>query len=440
VRPFGKCAPAFQRPHLSVHHLVYSLRAGTAVKPVSVPPYRTPRRDIMRKNQLPEFEGQGLSHLKISEWNGREFVSDGRRYIDFASTNYLGFDFDPLMHERGTEYAAKWGSISGWSRLEVDPEIYLGLEARLARLLGCAKVQLSHTITITNFSIIPAIIGKGVIFCDEKVHTVVWEACRLARDHGAQICRFRHQDTEHLEQLLRAHQGATQKLIAVDGVYSISTALSPVAELERLAREYDAWLIVDDAHGFGILGEDPSPDNPYGSRGNGIARRSGSDYSRTFYVSSFGKAFCTYTAFVTIPTAFTLDLRTVSTQYIFSAPPNPYIIGTVDAALDLNERRGDLERRKIRELVSYFVEGLCGLGLTVQNELLQPVVYVEIGSLEELIRASKQLWDRGVVAGLRAYPLVPENACGLRFALSSLHERRHVDAALNILSDARRGA
>lgn len=392
----------------------------------------------MSKNQLSYLDQIGLMNLPITAWRGREFVSQGKIYIDYASTNYLGFDFDPHLHKKGTEYVEKWGSISGWSRLEVDPGIYENLENRLNSFIGSKKIHLSHTITITNFSIIPPIVQKGIIFTDYKVHTVVWEACRLARDHGAQIVRFRHQDTNHLEELLKQHQNVHPKLIAVDGVYSISTELAPIRELQALCRKYNAWLYVDDAHGFGVLGENPTAENPFGVKGNGIVRHADGDFSRTFYVSSFGKAFCTYTAFSTIPEEYQENLRAYSMQYLYSAPPNPYIIGTVEAVLDLNEQRGEEERRKIREITGYFIQELRSLGFKASNYLLQPVVFLEVGTLEQLEKVATLLWSGGVVAGLRAYPVVPPTECGLRFALSSLHTREHINKTLSLLSEIKK--
>jgi 8-amino-7-oxononanoate synthase len=387
------------------------------------------------RNQIKLLDQCGLTQISIDEWQGREFLSKGKHYIDFASTNYLGFDFDPLLHQRGSEYVQKWGNISGWSRMEVEPEIYGQLEQRIGRLLNAKRVHLSHTITLTNFSLIPSIVKKGIIFSDHLVHTVVWEACRLARDHGAELIRFRHQDLNHLEELLKRHRHVSPKLITVDGVYSNSMEVSPIKALQELCRRYNAWLYVDDAHGFGILGERSSISNPYGHQGNGVVCFAKGDYSRTFYVASFGKAFCTYSAFASIPDEYEDKILAESTQYIYSAPPNPYLIGTVDAALDLNELRGDQERGKIRELVRHFNSGLSQLGLQFYNYLEQPVVFVVIGTIENLIAAASYLHDSGIAPALRVYPQTSATQCGFRFALSSMHQKTHVDKVLSVLSE-----
>ena len=322
--------------------------------------------------------------------------------------------------------------------MEVDPIIYSNIETKIGKLLNCRNVHLSHTITLTNFSVIPGIVKKGMIFTDHYVHTVVWEACRLARDHGATIARFRHQDMNHLEELLKKHRNITPKLIAVDGIYSNSTAIAPIQALQELCRRYDAWLYVDDAHGFGIVGEDPTKINPYGRQGNGVVRFSKGDYSRTFYVSSFGKAFCTYSAFTTIPDEFDDNLCASSMQYLYSAPPNPYLIGTVDAVLELNKLRGDQERARIRSLVNYFIVGLKNLELNFYNYLQQPVVFVEIGEIEDLVDAAYSLQQAGIIPALRVYPQVPQSQCGFRFAISSIHTEAQIDKALLALSEIKK--
>ncbi len=391
----------------------------------------------MSKNQLKLLDDNGLAGLPISSVRGRELICNGQRLVDFCGTNYLGFDFNSKLMKKGEEYARRWGAMCGWSRLEADPEIYTRLEARIAKFVGAPRVLLSHTITIANFSVMPALAGEGMIFVDQKLHTVVWEAARLARDHGAKVVKFRHQNMEDLEAKLREHANVHPKVIAVDGVYSISTEHAPLRELQALARLYNAWLYVDDAHGFGILGAEPSAANPYGAGGAGIVRHAGGDYQRTFYVSSFGKAFCTHSSFVTIPAEYEGNLPSQALSHIYSAPLSPHTIGTVEAALDLNESIGERERLRIRELVARFCTGIKNLGFAVENHARHPVIFVPIGELHELIPAAQHLKSAGVLAGLRAYPVVPENQCGVRFAVTSLHTAAQVDQALGSMAEVR---
>lgn len=388
----------------------------------------------MAINQLAVLDEVGLFHVPVAAIRGKEVVStDGRIYIDFCQTSYLSFEFDPLLNERGCAWTRTWGAVPGWSRMEANAALYDAFEARLGRLLHARRVLTLPTITITNFSLIPGIAQKGLIVADKQVHTVVWEACRLARDHGATLRSFRHQDLADLERVLVDHADLHPKLIAVDGVYSISTELAPMAELQALCERHGAFLYVDDAHGFGILGQDPATENPYGLTGNGCVAHGGGDYRRTFYVSGFAKAFCAATAFVTIPDEYHENVQAFAMSYLFSNPSTPHTLGMCDAALDLNESRGEVARAELRGLVRYFVEGLRAEGLRVANTLLQPVVFLEVGPLDDLIAVGQALAAGGVIPGYRAYPVVPAERCGLRFAITAGHTRAHLDRVLEIL-------
>lgn len=388
----------------------------------------------MPANQLAVLDEVGLFHIPVAAVRGKEVLStSGRTYVDFCQTSYLGFEFDPLLNDRGCAWTKEWGAVPGWSRMEANAALYGEFEAKLGRMLGARRVLTLPTITITNFSLIPGIAQKGLIVADRQVHTVVYEACRLARDHGATLRSFRHQDLEDLERQLTAHADLHPKLIAFDGVYSISTELAPMAEIQALCERHDAFAYVDDAHGFGVLGRGPTAENPYGVGGAGCVAHCGGDYRRTFYVSGFAKAFCAATAFATIPEAYAENVHAFAMSYLFSNPSTPHTLGMCDAALELNETRGEAARATIRRLVRRLVEGLRAEGLRVLNTLEQPVVFLEVGPLEDLIAVGRALDAGGVIPGYRAYPVVPADRCGLRFALTAGHAEGHVDRVLEIL-------
>ncbi|CAN5489307.1 pyridoxal phosphate-dependent aminotransferase family protein [soil metagenome] len=389
-------------------------------------------------NQLDAFTDVGLSRIRISAIDGRELQSEHGTLIDYCTTNYLGFDFHPLMHEIGSRYAQEWGSLSGWSRLEADAPIYSDTEERICKFLGVKETILAHTITITNFSVMSAIAGRGVVICDSKVHSVVYESARLARDHGATLCRFKHQNMSDLRAKLEENKGAESIVIAVDGVYSVSTEQAPILEMQKLAKEFGAWLYVDDAHGFGILGRRLSSSSDYGLGGRGIIDHHGGNYARTFYVSSFGKAFCTHSAFITIPDEYNISLRERCMQYIFSAPMPPYVLGLVNAAMDLNEAEGDRRRATLFELCEQFVSGLRAMNLDISNEAGFPVVFWKVGEQDRTIKIAQALLKGGVLAGLRAFPVVPPTECGFRFGLTALHTKEHVKKTLRVISELTR--
>jgi len=381
---------------------------------------------MSKKNQIENLSEMGLLQIKTNKISGREVISGDKTYIDYCSTNYLGFDFHEELFRQGEKFAREWGSLTGWSRLEADPVIYNDLEDRIKKFIGCKDVILSHTITITNFSVMPYLAKNGVVFIDREAHAVCYESARLARDHGSEIVTFKHQDVNDLEEKLKKYDHVENKIILVDGVYSISTEFAPIVELQALCDKYKAWLYVDDAHGFGVLGNEPSELNPYGNSGNGLVNYFAGNFKRTFYVSSFGKSFCTHTAFITIPDEYNKPLRENCMQYIYSAPISPYTIGNVNAVLDLNEKIGNEQRTKLCKITRLFVRELRGLGLKIDCNQSFPVVYWEIGEIDDLIGTAKVLFDSGVIAGLRPYPLVPKNKCGMRFGITCLHTEKQI--------------
>jgi len=388
----------------------------------------------MPANQLAVLDEVGLFHIPVVALDGKDVVSTGgKRYVDFCQTSYLGLEFDPLLNDRGCEWTRTWGAVPGWSRMEANAALYGQFEAKLGALLGARRVLTLPTITITNFSLIPGIAKKGLILTDKQVHTVVYEACRLARDHGATLRSFRHQDLADLERLLIEHRDLHPKLIAVDGVYSISTELAPMREIQALCEQHDAFAYVDDAHGFGILGEHPTADNPYGTTGNGCVAHGAGDYRRTFYVAGFAKAFCAATAFASIPDEYRENVHAFAMSYLFSNPSTPHTLGMCDAALELNAIRGEQARASIRALVRRLVTGLRAEGLRVLNTREHPVVFLEVGPLDDLIAVGRALDAGGVIPGYRAYPVVPADRCGLRFAVTATHMPAHIDRVLEIL-------
>jgi len=391
----------------------------------------------MSKNQIAELDELGLIGLKIEKMEGREIVCQGKTLVDYATTNYLGFENEPSLHELGVKYAKEWGATVGWSRLEADCHLYPKVETQIAQQLGVDKIHLSLSVTTTGFSLLYPLVGKGIVFADREVHAVVFEGARLARDHGAKLVSFRHQDLGHLEALLKEHAAIEPKVICIDGVYSVSSEKAPIPELQALAKRYNAWLYVDDAHGFGIYGRNPFGTNTFGVGGSGIVDYFGGDYSRTFYVGSFAKAFCTVGCFVVIPKEFGGNVPSFFLSNIFSGPVTPFTLGTIQAGLDLNAADGERRRGLIRSRVAQFSKGLKGLGLKYSNEGGHPVVFVEVGEIQDLIRVATELKHAGVWAGLRPYPVVPKDQCGLRFAVSSLHTEAHVNKTLQALDECR---
>src|SRR5262245_15591076 len=238
----------------------------------------------------------------IDEQVGRRIRIGDHWLSDFASCNYLGLDFDPEVIAAVSEYIAKWGTHPSWSRLLGSPKPYVEIEEQMTELRGDEDVLLLATITHIHMSVIPVLAGEGTIFLDSRAHKTIFDGAMLAAGRGATVVRYRHDDANHLEGLLREH-GGSPRIIAMDGVNSMTGNAPDVARFQRLAAEHDALLYIDDAHGFGVIGE-RSPDElcDYGRLGNSIMRHLDVSYDNVVLVAGFSKAYSSLLAFLALPT------------------------------------------------------------------------------------------------------------------------------------------
>src|SRR5881409_2865124 len=219
-----------------------------------------------------------MTDAVIEEIDGRMIRVGDRWLADFASCNYLGFDLEREMIEAIPAYLDKWGTHPSWSRLLGSPVLYSQIEERLAALVGAEDTLVLPTITLIHMSVIPVLAGSGTIYVESRAHKTIYEGCQLAGARGATLKRFQFEDADDLERLLK-EDGAMPRLICVDGVNSMTGNAIDLPQFARLAREYDALLYVDDAHGFGVIGERSDDELcDYGMGGNGVVRWTGENY------------------------------------------------------------------------------------------------------------------------------------------------------------------
>jgi 7-keto-8-aminopelargonate synthetase-like enzyme len=229
------------------------------------------------------------------------------------------------------------------------------------------------------------------------------------------------------------------KVIATDGVYSMGSSHPPLVEYVRLAKEYNALLYVDDAHGFGVIGERPDAALPYGYRGNGMVRHLGLDYGRDriVYVAGLSKAFSSYAAFVT---CFDEKMKwglQASGPFVFSGPTCTASLASALAGLRVNAREGDERRRTVYRLTRRFVAAVRELGFEVDNGEDFPIVGVVIGSFEDLTRACKLLWEHDILITPAMYPAVPLHRNLVRFSITAVNTDDEVDHVLQALKAVR---
>jgi 8-amino-7-oxononanoate synthase len=189
----------------------------------------------------------------IDEVRGRRIRIGGHWLIDFASCNYLGLDLDQDVLQAIPAYLERWGTHPSWSRMLGSPVLYEQIEVRLTELLGAEDSLLLPTLTHIHAAVIPVLADQGTIFLDARAHKTIYDGAVVARAHGATLLRFAHDDPEALARLLRRHTEGP-RVICMDGVNSMTGNPPRLAEFAALAREHDAVLYLDDAHGFGVVG------------------------------------------------------------------------------------------------------------------------------------------------------------------------------------------
>ena len=308
-----------------------------------------------------------MTDAVIDEIDGRMIRIGDAWLADFASCNYLGFDLDREIIAAIPEYIERWGTHPSWSRMLGSPVLYPQIEERLIELLGCEDALVIPTITLIHLSVIPVLAGDGTIFVDNRAHKTIYDGCQFASARGAKVKRFRFEDPDDLEQLLRRDRSST-RLICMDGVNSMTGNAPDLSEFARLARRYDAVLYVDDAHGFGVIGErSPDEPNPYGLRGNSVVRYCGDSYDSVVLVGGFSKSYSSLAAFVACPTDLKDLLKTAAPPYLYSGPSPIASLATVLAGFDVNDERGDAIRTDLWQKTDKVLTCLDRMGVHTPN-------------------------------------------------------------------------
>jgi len=375
---------------------------------------------------------QPMLDAVIDEIDGRMIRVGDQWLADFASCNYLGFDLEPEIIAAIPEHVARWGTHPSWSRLLGSPVLYEQIEQQLAELLGAPDVLALPTITHIHMSVIPVLAGSGTIFLDARAHKTIYDGCSVARSHGASIVRFPHDDVTALEELLRT-SGGQPRMICTDGVNSMTGNAPPLPELAELARRHDALLYVDDAHGFGVIGERTAGEtSPYGSRGNSIVRHTGESYDNVVMVGGCSKAYSSLLAFIACPTPVKDFLKVAAPPYLYSGPSPVASLATVLAGLEVNARRGDGIRADLYRKTGRVLDALAARGIATQNESGFPIIEVALDNADDIDEVGRFLFSRGIYVTLAAYPLVPRSEVGFRIQVTAAN----TDAEIDLLIDS----
>ncbi|OWY40925.1 8-amino-7-oxononanoate synthase [Xenophilus sp. AP218F] len=349
---------------------------------------------------------------------GVDVVIDGEEYVSFASNDYLGLADHPALVRAIQEGVDRWGVGSGSSHLVSGHSLaHQQAEEALARFVGREAALLFGSGYAANLAVITSLVGRGdAVFADRLNHASLNDACLLSR---AEFRRFHHNDLEQLEHMLQTTPAKT-RLIAVDAVFSMDGDEAPLRELLALAERYDAWLYVDDAHGFGVLGG-----------GRGAIAELDSRAERLVCMATLGKAAGLAGAFVAGSQTVIDWLINNARTYIYTTAQPPALAAAIPVSLRLIAE-GDERRERLRELTAQCQMRLVGTKY-VGAASRTPIQAFIIGDDEATLALAARLREQGFWVPAIRPPTVPENSARLRLSLSARHEPSQLAAVLDLL-------
>jgi 8-amino-7-oxononanoate synthase len=353
---------------------------------------------------------------------GPEVVVDGQPMLAFCSNDYLGLANHPAIVAAAHSAADRYGVGSGASHLVCGHSAeHHALEEELAAFTGRQRALLFSTGYMANQGIITALLERGdAIFEDRLNHASLLDAGLLS---GARFQRFLHNDVANLARRL-ARTGARRKLVAVDAVYSMDGDCAPLPELAATARQHGAWLMADDAHGFGVLGASGA--------GTGEHFGLGAD-ELPIYMATLGKAVGSFGAFVAGSETLVETIIQFARSYIYTTALPPMVAAATRAGLQLLQQES-WRRQHLAELVERFRRGAdqLGLGLLPSQTAIQPLV---LGDDQLALDVAEALARRGIWISAIRPPTVPAGSARLRITLTAAHSGEQVDRLLTALAD-----
>lgn len=344
---------------------------------------------------------------------------DGKQVVAFASNDYLGLANEPALVSAATTAATRWGVGSGASHLVSGHSgAHDLLERRLAAFVGAEAALSFSTGYMANLAVIPALLGRdGAVFSDRLNHASLIDSTLLSR---AKYHRYTHVDMAQLARMLE-ESPARRKLIVSDAVFSMDGDIAPVTELLTLAERHDAYLLIDDAHGFGVLGP----------QGRGTLAEAGLTSPRLILMATLGKAAGVAGAFVAATTTVIDWLIQKSRPYIFTTAAPPMLAETLCVALALIEQ-GDWRRTHLQALVARLATGAQGLKwqLLPSRTAIQALL---VGDNDAALALSRALWHEGYWVPAIRPPTVPLGTARLRISISATHTEAQVDGLIAAL-------
>ena len=346
---------------------------------------------------------------------------DNKEYLMMASNNYLGLTFDTRVIEGALKGAQQYGTGSGGSRLVSGTfPLFTELEKELAKFKNTEKALVFNTGYMANVGTISAVADKNtIIFSDALNHASIIDGCRLSR---GTVKTYSHCDIDELKYLLKQVDRNTRKLIVTDGVFSMDGDIAPLDKLYELSRDYNALLMVDDAHATGTIGN-----------GHGTAAYFGLEKEVDIQLGTLSKSLGSVGGYVAANSTIIDYLVNTSRSFIFSTALSPADIGAALAALQVLETDASVLAR-LHENVNYMADQLLSMGIDATNET--PIFPILIGSNEDTLAVSDYLYEAGIIGTAIRPPTVPIGESRIRLTVTATHSKTQIDYVCDTLYKA----
>ena len=349
-----------------------------------------------------------------------EITIKGKKFIMFGSNNYLGLANDPRMKKAAIDAVNKFGTgVAGSRFLNGNTVLHTELETKLAKFKGREAALIYATGYQMNLGVVSALVGKGDFAIVDKLnHASILDGCRLS--HG-ELRRFKHNNPEDLERVLKEIGPNHGKLVIVDGVFSMEGDIAPIPEISKVCHKHGARLMVDDAHATGVLGK----------HGHGTMEHFGlTNKDVDLVVGTCSKSFASVGGFVVGDADILHYIQHISRSMIFSASLPPASVASISKALDIITE----EPQRIKKLwdnAAYLMKRFKAMGLNT-GETQTPIIPVIIGDNEKTFMLWRMLYDHGLFTNPVVSPAVPPKRAMLRVVATATHTREQLDRALNI--------
>ncbi|MGD2161165.1 MAG: 8-amino-7-oxononanoate synthase [Gammaproteobacteria bacterium] len=379
------------------------------------------------KNLQQELQQRKANHLyrsrRISEGPQQpDMVIDGKTVISFCSNDYLGLANHPEVKAAFIRGIEQYGAGSGAAHLiNGHSRAHHNLEQELAEFTGYPRALLFSTGYMANLGLAQALVGKGDTALEDRLnHASLLDGGLLS---GARLMRYQHNDSADLEAKL-AGRTQGEKLVLSDGVFSMDGDIAELPAIADTCRKHDAWLMVDDAHGFGVLGE----------HGRGTLEHYGLAAANVpVYMATLGKALGTAGAFIAGSDDLIETLIQNSRTYIYTTASPPAVAEATRASLNIIISRPHL-REQLNANIRYFRKACsqCGIEVATSQTAIQPVI---VGDTQTAVAISEQLFAQGILVTAIRPPTVPEGTARLRITLSAAHACTHIDKLVSALNN-----